>query len=312
MKTKFAIGCLVQWFECDMIEQYVDSLKDAIKQYDGQVIVDFTIVTNEDLEKCISKEQMNKCIDKIESICNFGNVRYTDDLHTIADYRRLFNTNYCDQVDVLIWGESDAILPKQMFVILDNLHKVSLQNSNSKYLAFFGTCKMWDDSWLPLEHSELTSKPRNATEWWGTRYTMTKDEMNKINDKTDELEVGIVSPHKFNGCGLIISSEVIRSGVNIPNSVFFTHEDTSFMMMTNKVLGNIPQYIIKNILLVHNRNHPKKRMYVANESGKSLGERRLSNNWYKNASKMSEQNCYNLFNPEYKSYKWEDVWNNIK
>jgi len=124
------------------------------------------------------------------------------------------------------------------------------------------------------------------------------------------LNVGIVSPHKFNGCGLVISSEVIRAGVNIPNSVFFTHEDTSFMMMTNKVLGNIPQYIIKNILLVHNRNHPNKRMYVANESGKSLGDRRLSNNWYKHASKMSEQNCYKLFDTDYKSYKWEDVWNN--
>ena len=46
MKTKFAIGCLVQWYECDIIEEYVDSLKDAIDQYDGQVIVDFTIVMN--------------------------------------------------------------------------------------------------------------------------------------------------------------------------------------------------------------------------------------------------------------------------
>tara|TARA_R100000005_G_C4977273_1_gene188235 strand:- start:155 stop:1096 length:942 start_codon:yes stop_codon:yes gene_type:complete len=313
MKTKFAIGCLVQWYECDMIEEYVDSLKDAIEAYDGGVIVDFTVITNEDLERCVTPTKKMECLEKIANILlDFENVRFIKELHTIADYRRLFNTDYCDQVDVLIWGESDAILPKQTFVILDNLHKMSLQNNNSKYLAFFGTCKMWDDSWLPLEHSELTNKPRNATEWWGTRYTMTKDEMNKINDKTDELEVGIVSPHKFNGCGLVISSEVIRSGVNIPNSVFFTHEDTSFMMMTNKVLGNIPQYIIKNILLVHNRNHPKKRMYVANESGESLGERRLSNNWYKNASKMSEQNCYNLFNPEYKSYKWEDVWNNIK
>ena len=30
MKTKFAIGCLVQWYECDIIEEYVDSLKDAM------------------------------------------------------------------------------------------------------------------------------------------------------------------------------------------------------------------------------------------------------------------------------------------
>ena len=142
MKTKFAIGCLVQWFECDIIEEYVDSLKDAIEAYDGQVIVDFTIVGNQDLEKCISEEQMKQCIGKIDRICNVGNVRYTDDLHTIADYRRIFNTDYCDQVDVLLWGESDALLPKQTFIILDNLHQMSLQNNNPKYLAFFGTCKM--------------------------------------------------------------------------------------------------------------------------------------------------------------------------
>ena len=73
--------------------------------------IDFTIVGNQDLEKCISDEQHTKCIEKIESICNMGNVRYTDDLHTIADYRREFNTKYCDETDVLVWGESDAILP---------------------------------------------------------------------------------------------------------------------------------------------------------------------------------------------------------
>ena len=57
IKTKFAIGCLVQWFECDIIEEYVDSLKDAISEYDGEVTLDFTVVINEQLEKCISAEK---------------------------------------------------------------------------------------------------------------------------------------------------------------------------------------------------------------------------------------------------------------
>jgi len=316
MKTKFAIGCLVQWFECDIIEEYVDSLKDAIEAYDGQVIVDFTIVGNQDLERCTSVQQMDKCITKIESICNMGNVRYTDDLHTIADYRRIFNADYCDQVDVLLWGESDALLPKQTFAILDNLHQMSLQNNNPKYLAFFGTCKMWDNSWKPLEHPDFTDKPFydkpeqfKPEHWWSLRYTMTKDEMNKINNKTDELDVKIMPQHKFNGCGLVISSEVIRAGVNIPKSVFFVHEDSAFMWMTNKVLGNIPQYVINNILLVHNRNHPNKRMHVAGErKDGTMNEKRRSNEWYVKANKMCEQNYHNLFNANWKSYTWEDVW----
>ena len=30
MKTKFAIGCLVQWYEVDIIEEYIETLKEAI------------------------------------------------------------------------------------------------------------------------------------------------------------------------------------------------------------------------------------------------------------------------------------------
>ena len=142
MKTKFAIGCLVQWYECDIIEEYVESLKDAIKNYDGEVITDFTIITNEDLEKCISAEKKNECIEKIGSILlDFENVRFNNNLYTIADYRREFNETYCDKVDVIMWGESDALIPNQTFIVLDNLHQTSLQNKNTKYLAFFGTCK---------------------------------------------------------------------------------------------------------------------------------------------------------------------------
>ena len=315
MKTKFAIGCLVQWYECDIIEEYVETLKESIAEYDGKVLVDFTISTNEELEKCISAEQKNKCIEKIGSILlDFDNVRFKQTLHTIADYRREFNTTYCDEADVLIWGESDALLPRQMFTILDNLHQMSIQNNNPKYLAFFGTCKMWDDSWKPIEHNDFTDKPfieGDSKNWWSVRYDMTKDEMNKINQKVDDLDVQIVSPHKFNGCGLVISSEVIKSGVNIPKSVFFVHEDSAFMYMTNKVLGNIPQYIIKNILLVHNRKHMNKRNYVLGEelvSKKDPGQKRGVHKWYKKANKMCEQNYTNLFNPNYKSFTWKDVW----
>jgi hypothetical protein len=215
-----------------------------------------------------------------------------------------------------MWGESDALIPRQTFNILNNLHQLSLQNKNPKYLAFFGTCKMWDDTWKVLEHPEFTNKPFfdkpedfKPDHWWSLRYTMSKDEMNNINNKTEELDVKILPQHKFNGCGLIISSEVIKSGVNIPKSVFFVHEDSAFMYMTNKVLGNIPQYAIKNILLVHNRNHPKKRMYVTNERlDGTMNEKRRSNEWYVKANSMSEQNYINLFNPNYKSFTWEDVW----
>jgi hypothetical protein len=80
------------------------------------------------------------------------------------------------------------------------------------------------------------------------------------------------------------------------------------MMMTQKVLGNIPQYHISNILVVHNRKHPSKRMYIKDEIGTTIGEKRKSQSWYTPANKLCEQNCHNLFNPGYKAYTWEDVF----
>ena len=310
--TKFAIGCLVQWYEVHIISEYVETLKEAISQYDGDVVVDFRVVTNEDLEKCISTEQKEKCISNIKSTLEDFDVVFEDRLYTIADYRREFNDRYCDEVDVLVWGESDMLVPKQMFTSLDTLH----QNVNTpKYLATFGICKMWDDTWKPLEHVEFTDKPfigMDTENWWSLRYTMNKDEMNSFNDKVTDLDVSIISPHKFNGCGLVISSEVVKSGVNIPRSVFFVHEDTAFMMMTQKVLGNIPQYHFRNILIVHNRKHPNKRNYILGEEGidkTNTGELRRAHNWYQPANKLCEQNCYNVFNPNYKSKTWNDIWN---
>ena len=313
-KTKFAIGCLVQWYEVEMISEYIETLNEAINEYDGNVLVDVTLVMNQDLEKTsLDRIEFLNIKDRVKRL--FGkNVNYRDttQLHTIADYRREFNERYSDEVDVLVWGESDMLVPKQMFTSLDTLH----QNVDTpKYLATFGICKMWDSSWKPLEHPEFTDKPfieGDSENWWNIPYTMDKDEMNQFNDKVTDLDVSIISPHKFNGCGLVISSEVVRAGVNIPKSVFFIHEDTSFMMMTQKVLGNIPQYHFRNILLVHNRKNPKKRMYVLNEDSDGyVDDNRKKNGWYNTANKFCEQNVYNLFNPNYKSYNWNDVWNTL-
>lgn len=316
--TKFAIGCLVQWYECDIIKQYIDTLKQALENYKGpSVQVDIHISVNEYLEKCTSPEQKRKCIEKIREVIGFNRpanwaLIENSDLVTIADYRRQFNEYYCDKVDVLVWGESDMLVPKQMFTLLDLLHR-NVGNNTPKYLATFASCKMWDDSWKPLEHPQFTVKAHSdsAKDWWGVRYVMTAEEMNKFNDQVTDVELKVISPHKFNGCGLVISSEVIKAGVNIPKSIFFVHEDTALMVMTQKVLGNIPQYHFGNILLVHNRKDPKKRSHIQGEEGMdkaNIGALRKSHPWYSKANKLCEENCYNLFNPNHKSNTWDDVW----
>jgi len=314
-KTKIAIGCLVQWYEVDIVADYIKSLRLAIDAYGkDDVQVDFILSMNQSLEKAVSDDVMAHCQTTFSYIITKAGFKYSivEDLFTIADYRRTFNSAYCTNADVLVWGESDMLVPEQMFNIIDQLHQ-SVKQDNPKYLATFGICKMWDDTWKALEHPAFTthSHSDSKADWWSVNYDMTIDEMDTFNDSVEQLDVQLISPHKFNGCGLVIASEVIKSGVNIPHSTFFVHEDTAFMLMTQKVLGMIPQYHIKNILMVHNRKHSKKRNYIVGETGDTVGQKRNSNKWYTVANKMCEQNAYGMFNTAYKSYTWEDVWNSI-
>lgn len=309
---KVAIGCLIQWYELDIIEEYFSSIRRAIDVLDdpSQVIVDNLVCLTQQLEQ--SDIPVEQCLDKIASLAKTYDLplRSTYDLVTIADYRRQFNEEYCDKADVLIWGESDMIAPSSMFAAAIALHEVA---PVPKYVATFAICKMWDESWKPLEHPQFTDKPfieGDTTNWWSLRYTMSWEEMEQFNKAVSSPEVVEVRPHKFNGCGLVISSEVIKAGVNIPRSVFFIHEDTAFMLMVQKVLGQIPQYHFRDILLVHNRKHPNKRKHIAEEVGidpTNPGLQRAQQPWYGPANKLCEQNCHNLFNPNYKAYTWADV-----
>ena len=181
--TKFAIGCLVQWYEVKIIDEYISSIRSAIKLYDkSKVQVDFALITNQILEKFDGKDYefewvLNKIVTEFEYMRRDGyvvNITTHPSLYSIADYRRDFNEKYCESADVLIWGESDMLAPKQMFVILDQLHRQVVETT-PKYLSFFGGCKMWDDSWKLLEHPKFSDKPfidGDTENWWSLRYTM--------------------------------------------------------------------------------------------------------------------------------------------
>ena len=332
IKNKFAIGCLVQWYEIEIVEEYLQSVKKSIDNIENKknITIDLYFNCDQSLEKIdedkisISdiKEKYYNILEKVfgydrhfydcmeydlvPHMNEFSNVK-----HTIADYRREFNDKYCEEVDVLMWGETDSLIPKETFEILDGLHN-TVKISTPKYVSFFGTCKMWDESWKPIEHTDFTDKPfieDDYDNWWSVKYTMSLEEMYKINDKVENVDLKLLDGFKFNGCGLVISSEVVKAGVNIPKSVFFVHEDTAFQNVLIKLFGNsIPQYVIKNVLLVHNRNHPDKRMYIKGErTDGTMNEKRRSNDWYVKANQMCEHNAYNIFTQS-KTYTWKDVF----
>ena len=87
--------------------------------------------------------------------------------------------------------------------------------------------------------------------------------MNEINERYDELDLRILKKPHFDGSGLILSSDLIKNGVNIPQSVVgHAVDDTNMMKMCSLIMKDqYVQFIVKNILKVHNREHPKKRRY---------------------------------------------------
>ena len=212
-------------------------------------------------------------------------------------------------------------MPRQMFGILEQLMEHSKSNNINRFITTFGIRKMWDDSWTILEHPKFTDKPYFSMDTpedtklaesspWSIRYTMSQEEMDEVNSETEELDVQMIKYPKFDGSGLVISSDLLRTGANIPPAVFMNGDDSAFLESCRLHMAeNYRQYVIKNILLVHNRNHPDKRMYIEGErKDGTMNEKRRSNNWYVKANKMCEQNYINLFNPNYKSYTWKDVW----
>ena len=181
-QTSFAIGCLVQWYEIEIYKEYLDTLIQAVGNNKDDIIIDICLVVNQDLEKISDETSM--LTDIMARYLELSNkyqlqgyridYRITSDLVTIADYRREFNDKYCEKVDLLIWGETDMLVPKQMFTSLNILH----QNVETpKYLATFSICKMWDKSWEVLEHPEFTDKPfieNDYDNWWSLKYTGTE------------------------------------------------------------------------------------------------------------------------------------------
>ncbi len=325
LNNKLAIGCIIQWYEVEIYEDYIQSLINSLDNIENKnnVTVDIMFYLSENLEK-IDESQMSiksikerfqnseKLLKKIGS--NVNVVYYEkEDIYTIANYRRDFNENYCDKVDVLMWGETDSLIPKQTFQVLDLLHTNNINQNTFKYLAFFGGCKMWDESWKSIEHTDFTDKPfidMDEENWWSLRYNMSIEEMNEINDKVEELDVQLVNPYKFNGCGLIISSDLVKSGVNVPKSIMLVHEDTAFQNVLIKMFnGSIPQFVFKNILLVHNRKHPKKREYVLGEdvNEKNPGAKRESNSWYKRVWEFDREHAWKAFQ-QGKIFTWKDVF----
>ena len=56
--NKFAIGCIVQWYEIEIVESYLQSVKNAVDQIENKknVIIDLQLDCSQSLEKVDKKQ----------------------------------------------------------------------------------------------------------------------------------------------------------------------------------------------------------------------------------------------------------------
>ena len=337
LKSKYAIGCHVMFYEIEILDEYLNSVKKAVEivQNPENIIVELFFNISEffeeiDTETTTKKELIQKFNSKCSEMSKLGvlvksQVYDQNKPYCIADYRRDFNYKWCNVVDYLVWGESDCLLPREFFHVLEGVKEYANSQEIYRYTLTFALRKMWDESWRILEHPEFTDKPYYDMDTeedtklalnspWSIRYTMSQDEMEKVNDKTEDLDVQLITSPKFDGSCLIMSSDLVRGGVNLPPAVSMVGDDTSFMAMCQKLMGDdYRQFVIKNILKVHNRNHPRKRLYVKDEDkSKSTHFKRRDNNWYQTITKMSKGNLNKLFGGQVKFKTYGEFKDEIK
>jgi hypothetical protein len=332
LEHKYIIGVHVMFYEIEMLSEYIESCLGMLKDIENtkNVTYHFTWNTSEHFERIDTTKIDLLTLDKkffeiVSKVADAGaniivdrktTVEY---VYNIADYRRDLNYKYCTEFDFVLWGETDSLWPRETFAIIENLDAQVAPQGINKYVLVFSDRKMWDASWKCIEHDDFTNVTFIDDDVWpienpaSSKSYMTLEHMYEINDKTQEPRIDVLRNPKFDGSCLVIKSDLIKSGVNIPQSLLCSGEDTSFADMAKLILGDsFIQFVVKNILRVHNRRHPRKRLYIDNENNpRGFCGKGDKGEWWSTLQTMSKENLATLRHQS-KIYTMQDVFNEIR
>ena len=182
-----------------------------------------------------------------------------------------------------------------------------------RYLLSFSDRKMWDASWDPLVHVDYQDvvfvdddegylNPNQA------KSPMSIEKMNGINAKADEFDFTYITKPKISGACLVLSSDLIKCGVNVPPCLLY-NDDEGLSIMSERILGNtFVQFVCKNVLHVHARRHPQKRMYVKGEDNPHsfISQK---NERFQKLLELSKHNINSLHTGQNKFYEYNDLKN---
>jgi len=329
LKNKYVIGTHVMFYEVEMYKEFIEGIINMCDyiQNKQNILIDFCFNMSEHFEKIdknkISEEDIKAIfingVERLKKKAKLQNIKWhfkenKDDVYNIADYRRELNYNYCKTVDFIMWGETDSFFPRESFKVLETVKSAADEQNIHRYILSWAERKMWDESWKVTEHvdyenMEFKDTPDQVDNINYAKSPMPIEKMNEINAGVEELDIRHINYPKIDGSCLVISSELIKSGINIPHSLLLYGEDSSLGTIAKQILGDrFIQFTVKNILKVHARRHPKKRMYILNENnprgfcGDKKGE------WSKVLDHHSKFNLSNLIGSQNKFFTFKDVF----
>ena len=328
LKNKYVIGTHVMFFEIEMFKDFVDGMINLLETVENKenIIVDLCFNLSQKLEK-IDEDKIDekgllvKFTNTVQKLKNLDvkvdwRVHDGDDFYFHADYRRDLNYNYCNKVDYVMWGETDSFFPREAFQAIETLSEYTKEQNIHRYLLSFADRKMWDSSWDPLvhvdyEHLEFIDDDEGHLNLNQAKSPLPIEKMNEINARAKEFNFTYITKPKISGACLVLSSDLIKSGVNIPLCLIY-NDDEGLSVMCEKVLGqNFIQFVCKNILHVHARRHPQKRCYVANEDNPHAFINKKVDNFQK-FLQLSKKNIQNLIDGSSKFYNYDDLEKELK
>ena len=323
LSRTYVIGTHVMWFEIEMYSDFIDGMINLLQTVENKENVTIDLCLNllqhfeeVDTDKIKKHEifvKFKRGVAKLEDLGYWVNFEIKDDdeFYFHADYRRDLNYNYCKKVDYVMWGETDSFFPREAFQVIESLAKYTDEQNIHRYLLSFSDRKMWDASWDPLVHNDYVNlqfidddkghlNPNQA------KSPMSIEKMNEINSKAEEFDFSYIQHPKISGACLVLSSDLIKSGVNIPPCLLY-NDDEGLSIMSHKLVGDkYIQFVVKNVLHVHARRHPQKRMYVKGEDNpySFIGDK--NDNFQKFLS-MSKQNIQTLVTEQGKFKEYNDL-----
>jgi len=327
LNKKYVIGTHIMFFEIEMYKDFIKGLVNLLETVDNKenVTIDLCFNLCEQIEKIdkskISKAKLiEKFNDGVLTIQDLGfktNIQIVKDkLYFHTDYRRDLNYNYCKKVDYIMWGETDSFFPKEAFEAIEALAQHTDSQNIHRYLLSFADRKMWDSSWDALVHSDYVNHvfvddDQQHLNEMQAKSPLSINKMNEINARVEHLDFDYIKYPKISGACLVLSADLIKCGVNIPLCMIY-NDDHGLSIMAQKLLGNnYLQFVCKNLLHVHARRHPQKRLYVMDENNPNSFENKKTNK-FSIFKQMSEKNLQNLMNGKDKFYEYTDLKEELK